>query len=145
MSRRKPELQALDVTTWPTVAWTELDAAARKHFRARMQAIERYARGEPVKDIEEATGVNRRQLYRLLERALEPHRDGRIFEFRALIAHLRVSVIEAPFRCLSCRSHFGYGRLSLLSTIPAMRRQDCIAIRCRLQQRFRKYRRRRSL
>jgi hypothetical protein len=55
------------------------------------------------------------------------------------------SVIEAPFRCLSCRSHFGYGRLSLLSTIPAMRRQDCIAIRCRLQQRFRKYRRRRSL
>lgn len=92
MSRRKPELQALDVTTWPTVAWTELDAAARKHFRARMQAIERYAQGEPVKGIEDATGVtNRRQLYRLLERALEPHRDGRIFGFRALIAHVRVT------------------------------------------------------
>jgi putative transposase len=91
MSRRKPELQALDLTTWPTVAWTELDAPARKHFRARIQAIERYARGEPVKDIEDATGVNRRQLYRLLERALEPHRDGRIFGFRALIAHVRVT------------------------------------------------------
>ena len=38
------------------------------------------------------------------------------------------SVIEAPFRCLSCRSHFSYGRLSLLSTIPAMRRQDRIAL-----------------
>ena len=46
------------------------------------------------------------------------------------------SVIEAPFRCVSCRSHFGYGRLSFLSTIPAMRRQDRIAIRCRLLQRF---------
>jgi putative transposase len=91
MSRRKPELQALDLTTWPTVAWTELDAPGRKHFRARIQAIERYARGEPVKDIEDATGVNRRQLYRLLERALEPHRDGRIFGFRALIAHVRVT------------------------------------------------------
>jgi putative transposase len=91
MSRRKPELQALDLTTWPTVAWTEFDAPARKRIRLRMQAIERYARGEPVKDIEHATGVNRRQLYRLLTRALEPHRDGRIFGFRALIAHARVT------------------------------------------------------
>nr|WP_321167037.1 helix-turn-helix domain-containing protein [Caballeronia cordobensis] len=90
MSRRKPELQALDVTMWPTVAWTELDSAARERFKSRMQAIERYARGESVKDIEEATGVNRRQLYRLLERALESHSDGRIFGFRALIAHVRV-------------------------------------------------------
>jgi len=46
MNRRKPELQALDVTTWPTVAWTELDAAARERFRSRMQAIERYALGD---------------------------------------------------------------------------------------------------
>ncbi|WP_416365651.1 hypothetical protein [Paraburkholderia terrae] len=91
MSRRKPELQALDVTTWPTVAWTELDAAARERFRSRMQAIERYALGESVKDIEDATGVNRRQLYRLLERALEQHHDGRIFGFRALVAHVRVT------------------------------------------------------
>lgn len=44
-----------------------------------MQAIERYARAEPVKDIEHATGANRRQLYRLLERALAPHHDGRIY------------------------------------------------------------------
>ncbi|TCG03243.1 integrase [Paraburkholderia steynii] len=91
MSRRKPELQALDVTTWPTVAWTELDAAARGRFRSRMQAIERYALGESVKDIEDATGVNRRQLYRLLERALEQHHDGRIFGYRALVAHVRVT------------------------------------------------------
>jgi hypothetical protein len=46
------------------------------------------------------------------------------------------SVIEAPFRCLSCRSHFSYGRLSLLSTISAMRRHDRVAIRRRLLLRF---------
>lgn len=38
------------------------------------------------------------------------------------------SVIEAPFRCLGCCSHFSYGRLSLHSTIPAMRRQDRMAL-----------------
>ncbi|QBR04314.1 DDE-type integrase/transposase/recombinase [Paraburkholderia pallida] len=91
MSRRKPELQELDLMTWPTVAWTEFDAPARKRIQLRMQAIERYARGEPVKDIEHATGVNRRQLYRLLERALELHHDGRIYGFRALIARVRVT------------------------------------------------------
>ncbi|WP_208866446.1 hypothetical protein [Paraburkholderia lacunae] len=42
------------------------------------------------------------------------------------------SVIEAPFRCVWCRSHFSYGHLSLLCTTPAMRRQDRIAIRRRL-------------
>jgi putative transposase len=116
MSRRKPELQALDVTTWPTVAWTELDAPARKHFRARMQAIECYARGEPVKDIEDATGVNRRQLYRLLERALEPHRDGRIFGFRALIAHVRVTEY-VRVRPVTVQAKRGCGAVGALSQL----------------------------
>ncbi|WP_157655518.1 hypothetical protein [Burkholderia ubonensis] len=38
------------------------------------------------------------------------------------------SVIEAPFRCIWCHSHYSYGRLSLLSTAPAMRRRDRLAI-----------------
>jgi hypothetical protein len=42
------------------------------------------------------------------------------------------SVIEAPFRCVGCRSHFCYGRLSLLSTTPAMCRRDRLAIRRRV-------------
>ncbi|BCF95109.1 hypothetical protein [Paraburkholderia largidicola] len=41
---------------------------------------------------------------------------------------LSASVIEAPFRCLGCRSHVSYGRLSLRSTIPAMSRQDRMAL-----------------
>jgi hypothetical protein len=42
------------------------------------------------------------------------------------------SVIEAPFRCVWCCSRFSYGRLSLLSTAPAMRRRDRVAISRRL-------------
>jgi hypothetical protein len=42
------------------------------------------------------------------------------------------SVIEAPFRCVWCRSHFCYGLLPLRSTTQAMRRQDRLAIQERV-------------
>ncbi|KVQ49997.1 hypothetical protein WK03_06655 [Burkholderia cepacia] len=58
MARRKAEFQTLDPSTWPTVAWTEFDAAERESIRARTTAIEQYARGAPIKEIEQSTGVN---------------------------------------------------------------------------------------
>ncbi|MFM0126248.1 hypothetical protein P0D73_46910, partial [Paraburkholderia sp. RL18-101-BIB-B] len=64
MNRRKPELQAIDLATWPGIAWTDLDNEARKLIRQRMHALELFVQGEPVHAIEKATGVNRRQLYR---------------------------------------------------------------------------------
>ncbi|VWC19372.1 integrase catalytic region [Burkholderia lata] len=91
MTRRKSEFQALDPTMWPTLAWTEFDSAARKSVQARTKAIEQYACGATIKEIERTTGVDRRQLYRLLERALAAHPDGRIYGFRALLAHTRVA------------------------------------------------------
>ena len=48
---------------------------------------------------------------------------------------VNTSLVEAPFRCVSCHSHFSYGRLSLLSTTPAMRRRDRAAISHRLRVR----------
>ncbi|TCG00939.1 hypothetical protein BZM26_09180 [Paraburkholderia strydomiana] len=39
------------------------------------------------------------------------------------------NAIDAPFRCVWCRSHFSYGRLSIPSTTPAMCRRDRLAIR----------------
>ena len=91
MARRKPEFQTLDPSSWPTIAWTEFDAAERESIQARMAAIEQYARGAAIKEIEQSTGVNRRQLYRLLERALAAHPDGRLYGFRALVLHARVA------------------------------------------------------
>jgi len=91
MSRRKPEFQAIDVATWPAVAYIEFDHEARRAFEVRMQALVRYARGESLKQIEQSTGVNRRQLHRWLERALSPHPDGRPFGFRALVSYVRVA------------------------------------------------------
>jgi putative transposase len=91
MNRRKPELQAIDIASWPTVANTEFDSAQRKAFEARRDAIMRYVRGESLKAVEKATGVNRRQLYRSLEHALAPHPDGRPFGYRGLIKHVRIT------------------------------------------------------
>ena len=68
MNRCKPELQAIDLATWPGIAWTDLDTEARKVIRQRMHALELFVQGEPVQAIEDSTGVNRRQLYRWLER-----------------------------------------------------------------------------
>jgi len=42
------------------------------------------------------------------------------------------SVIEAPFRCVWCRSHFCYGLLPVRSTTQVMRRQDRLAIQDRV-------------
>jgi len=91
MNRRKPELQAIDLATWPGIAWTDLDTEARKIMRQRMHALELFVQGEPVHAIEKATGVNRRQLYRWLERGLSLHADGCVFGFRALQPHSRVA------------------------------------------------------
>ncbi|PMS34975.1 integrase-like protein [Trinickia symbiotica] len=91
MNRRRPEFQAIDVNAWPTVAQTELNDAARRTFETRRHAVVRYLAGDSVKTIERSTGINRRQLYRWLERAQAPHPDGRPFGFRALIRYLRVA------------------------------------------------------
>jgi hypothetical protein len=42
------------------------------------------------------------------------------------------SVIEAPFRCIWCHSHFCYGLLPVRSTTQAMRRRDRLAIQERV-------------
>lgn len=91
MNRRKPELQEIDLTTWPTVADTDFDPVKRAVFEARRDAVERYVRGQSLTTIEEATGINRRQLYRSLQHALAPHCDGRLFGYRGLIKNVRTA------------------------------------------------------
>ena len=94
MNRRKPDLQAIDVSAWPTVAYTEFDQATRNMFEKRQQAILRYVAGESIREIEKSAGINRRQLYRWLERAQEQHPDGRPFGFRGLIRYMRIADYE---------------------------------------------------
>ncbi len=129
MSRRKPEFQTLDVATWPAVAYTEFDPETRRAFEARMQALIRYARGESLKQIEQCTGVNRRQLYRWLERALSPHPDGRPFGFRALVSYVRVAeyVRLSPVRISGERGSRGAAGATRRSRRGCCCRSDSVA------------------
>ena len=91
MNRRRPDLQMIDASAWPTVADTGFDQSTRNRFKMRQQAILRYIAGESIKEIEKSTGVNRRQLYRWLERAQAQHPDGRPFGFRAVVRYMRIA------------------------------------------------------
>lgn len=91
MTRRKGELQELDLASWPTVAFTGLSRNAEEIYQCRAKAIRLYAEGDAVRRIEAATKVERRQLYRLLDRCLSMHPDGRIYGFRALIPYQRIA------------------------------------------------------
>ncbi|CAE6862245.1 DDE-type integrase/transposase/recombinase [Paraburkholderia domus] len=117
MNHWKTELQAIDVSVWPTVAHTELDEVARRVFEKRRQAVVRYAAGESVKSIELSTGVNRRQLYRLLERATLPHPDGRPYGFRALVRYTRIAEYTRVRAVETGRDCGGYGAAGALSLL----------------------------
>lgn len=79
-----------DPSAWPTVAWPALSSTQQTIFRAREEAVRRYCRREPLRDIEAATGVPLNSVRRLYERCLQPHPDGRAQGFRALIPFERV-------------------------------------------------------
>lgn len=121
MNRRRPEFQTIDVSAWPTVASMELDEAARRDFEMRRQAVMRFAAGESVRDIEQGTGVNRRQLYRWIERyvaasgrktfrfscscALHAHRGVRADKEHLAPEHSACAVLS-PSDAHLCASHF---------------------------------------
>lgn len=56
----------------------------------RRTAIELYATGATLSEIEVRTGLYRRQLYRLIARCQVPHEDGRPFGWRAVVPYVSV-------------------------------------------------------
>jgi hypothetical protein len=87
---RRPSQEALDLTRWPGVDPQALAPDVRRRYRQRARAVELYAKGRSIEHIQATTGLDRRTLYRAIERALKAHPDGRPWGFRALIPALRV-------------------------------------------------------
>lgn len=92
MNRRRKDLQNIDTRTWPTVDISALSDTMRTAFSKRCCAIELYASGKAVRDIEKQTGVNDRQLYRLLDRCLKQGDDGMLMGFRGLIKYKHIGI-----------------------------------------------------
>jgi putative transposase len=90
MSRSRTS-EVLNLSTWAEFDSKALPAAERKIFTARRSALELYVANTAIEQIEKQTGVDRRQLYRLLSSCTRIHEDGRIFGYRALAPYARVA------------------------------------------------------
>jgi hypothetical protein len=106
--RRPIEAVASAFTTSIRSMWPAFDASAlpeteRAVFAARRQAIELYAAGRSLSEIETCTGVNRRQLYRLLDHCMAPHDDGRAYGWRAVMRYARVGAYQRTTRLTMSR------------------------------------------
>jgi hypothetical protein len=82
---KRPDSEALDLSRWPSVDVNALDEKARQGYQQRAMAVEHYSSGMPIDEVEKKTNVDRRVLYRVIERAVRAHPDGRPWGFRALI------------------------------------------------------------
>jgi len=82
-----------DTSCWPTIDASALDNKRRATFLARSEAIRLFVEDETVslREIAKRTGVAQSGLYRLFARCVQPHVDGGIQGFRALVPYLHTS------------------------------------------------------
>src|SRR2546422_5459018 len=79
--------QLADLSHWPGVDRTALADNARNRYDQQVDAVTLFVEQPdvPLAEIERRTGVKRAQLYRLMDRCLRKHDDGRIQGFRGLL------------------------------------------------------------
>lgn len=113
----------VDTAMWPGFDDRALKADIRQAFSARREAITMYSARATLAAIEARTGVDRSQLYRLLDRCLVLHEDGRVLGWRALVPWARVGTYQRTARLNMSRDGTGDGaagafRLLLQSQPP---------------------------
>jgi putative transposase len=91
---KRPTPELLDISRWPSVDVNALEEKARLRYQQRAAAVEHYAAGAPLGVVESKTEIHRRVLYRMIERALQAHRDGRPRGFRALVPGSQTKAYE---------------------------------------------------
>ena len=88
--------QLSDLASWPSVDISALSEADALVFTSRREAIALYVNEPllPMRTILAKTGVEPKTVYRLIDRCLAKHTDGRIFGFRAAIPYARLKEYE---------------------------------------------------
>jgi hypothetical protein len=124
MSRRRTDLQGIDISLWPTVDTNALSAEIRESFNNRRRAIELYVAGESTRAIKKQTGVDPHQLYHFLDRCLRESDDGTVLEFRGLIKHKRIGSYKRTTRIHAVNVESGSGLVGafvlLMERYPAL-------------------------
>ncbi len=118
---RLPRLE-LQIEHWPEVDARALDRAVRQSFMLRRASVLAYAKGARVIDATQP-GMDRKTLMRMIKRAMQPHDDGRLWGWRALVPFERVKAFERslPPRVLVHTKAGNAGAFSqLLMRFPAL-------------------------
>lgn len=82
-------VQWRDTANWPVPSEREIPSAYKGAYEKRKRAVEAYMRGDMLKLILEAEGVDAASLYSMLEACALPTLGGGILGFRALIPYVR--------------------------------------------------------
>lgn len=80
-----------DPEGWPTPDEGALQGDVRTQYLCRKLGIKLYLAGQSNAYISEKCGVGLKQIYRLItERCVQPHPDGQIYGWRALVPHTHI-------------------------------------------------------
>ena len=112
----------LQIEHWPQVDARALERVKRQTFMSRRASVLAYAKGARVIDAVQP-GIDRKTLMRMLKRALQPHDDGRLWGWRALVPHERVKTFERtvpPKVLVHTRAGNAGAFAQLLSRFPAL-------------------------
>ncbi|WP_156901609.1 hypothetical protein [Azohydromonas australica] len=83
--------QAVGLSSWAPVDEAALSPQRREQFLMRKRAIELYLDGASDQTLQQATGLKRRNVYRLIvERCLRQAEDGTVLGWRGALPFLRV-------------------------------------------------------
>ncbi|WP_205788564.1 hypothetical protein [Burkholderia sp. Ac-20344] len=93
--RRSIPTELSDIQLWPTTDESALSEPAQAQLTRRVRAMMLFVDGRtPLREISRLTGVGFNDLYRMFERCVARHEDGRIFGFRALIPYMHTRAYE---------------------------------------------------
>lgn len=95
-SRRN--LVLVDLSLWQAVDDMALPEEKRKGYYDNKVALELYRSQSSLKEIEERTGLSKQSLYKLVERCLTRHLDGKHWGYRACVPGTRIGATPDPVR-----------------------------------------------
>jgi hypothetical protein len=133
-----PETLA-DLRNWPAVDKQGLAGPMAVSYERRVEAIRLFVEEQEVSlaEIGRRTGVHREQLYRLINRCLTQHPDGRIYGFRGAIPHKHIKEYERTVKVRASKPRGRGGAAGalkqLLRHMPAIARW--IAKEARMRER----------
>ncbi len=115
--RRSIPAELSDIQQWPNTDESALSEHARSQLARRVQAMILFVDGHtPLRDITRQTNVGFNDLYRMFERCVARHEDGRIFGCRALIPYKHTRAYE---RCAPVTSRCAGQRQRCEWSLPA--------------------------